>query len=158
MGIYKPDIAKIISIPAILVALLVTTGYFIASFIPGFSINDFNLLFLGYIIISYILSCIIWSIGENHKRILIVIFTMLSVLASYLFFTVIIGLVEFCPQSLGLPCMQDGTLPCQRPPSPPCPEHPVLRFLSYGLPVVILVTGIILFIRERKYKAGKGKK
>jgi hypothetical protein len=100
-----------------------------------------------------------WNFGKNHRRTLIALFTVLSMLAVYFLLSFIAGFFEFCPGYIGmLPCGGDGYPPC--PPPPPCPQTPiqVITGLNLGLQIAILVTGIMLFIKERKNKANKGKK
>jgi hypothetical protein len=152
MKIFKPSIAKILSVPALWWVCTYVQAVFTELFFPNSSDGPpgvwFNLFFL---LAAYILSCLIWEFGKNHRRILIGVFTVLSSFTGFAYWN--FGLPLVCGTSTQSPC--DNI-------SGPCPEQPGCphQLIGYGyiITVIILIIGLALFIREEKKNKKNGKK
>ncbi len=155
MELYKPSLAKILSIPAFFVLLLFLVSILISYLFPDTDLVDalysYGLLIL--LVVSYILSCFIWDLGGNHRRILIAVFTLLNVFSAYFVVSLVISFFGLCLSDLGLPCGPDlGPCPAPRP----CPL-PLWANVAMALPIIVLIVGIVLFIKEGKKKTSKSK-
>jgi len=161
MEIFKPSIAKILSIPVIFLFFLLLVWVLINFFFPSLSIDSPTAVIIYFVclfLISYILSGIIWYLGKNHRRILILVFTVGYMFTAYFVVSLIISFFGLCLTDLGLPCGGDFA-PC--PSSPPiqsCGLSPQLTYLtwtSYGAPILFLIIGILLFVKEGKNNTSK---
>jgi hypothetical protein len=145
MNIFKPTVAKIVSTPSITIAFLLFYMRLITTLPP-------IILLLVILVSGYLISCIAWANGKNHRRSLIVIFTLLTSLSAFFILDIFAGLSSFCLNSCG------GDFgPCPTP----CPETQTSIFLTYlsiGIPILSILIGIISFIKERKVIRGKLKK
>src|SRR5664279_1856393 len=107
MKIFKPSIAKIISTPGISIVILLAIQEI---YVKNFGYGNFEVVSLMWLIISllvaYFISCIIWFRWGNHRRILIVIFTLLSIVG----INILSGFIEisFCHRGVP-PCFGDGS-------------------------------------------------
>lgn len=155
MKLLRPSIAKILSVPALWWVIVYVQAVLTELIFPNSSDAPPGVWFYTFILfVAYILSCLIWEFGKNHRRILIGVITLLSSFTGFLYAN--IGITFFCPPSLtnlGLPCGGDyGPCPVQEG----CPSE--LMILSFILPIIILIIGLVLFIREVKKNKKNGKK
>ena len=135
---FKPSFAKILSTPAIVLLLLWLT---LVLLFNGVDISTVAIAILvgllaGSLLGSYILSCIIWTAGRQHRKILIIIFTVLSIPGFFIWSTILLAYI--CP--LGT-CTSIS-----------------MNYLPLVLPLVIFTTGVIFFIKEEKKSGIKSRK
>lgn len=163
MDILKPSIAKFISFPTTFVVSLILIEYSSAIISDQFTIpiDDQTSFILGIVIallLAYIVSSIIYNWGKNHKRILVFLFTVLSIVATYFLISLIVSFFGLCLTNMELPC-GEGSGPCHV--QSQCPLDPTLTFitwLGYGIMLFIFVSGIISFVKEGNKKLNKVKK
>jgi hypothetical protein len=144
VGIFKPSIAKIISIPAIIVASIIV---FSSIATPPLPYINFYILLGIFSLLAYILSCIIWSFGKRNRLVLIVAFTILNILAAYFIIFIFFACV--------LPPCQPLIGPCQ---TSPCLNGNTFTLLNVIVTILILIIGSSLFLKEAKSKTKKAKK
>lgn len=153
--IFSPSFAKILSTPVLFVVLLIIFLILNNIFFQnvGLTVN-LTIFLLGVIftlLVAYGISCLIWQMGKNNRKLLIFVFTIFGSLALYFAGNLIIAFFGLCMSNLTLPCLSNS--PCQEY-TPPCATDNLLLVVC----VLLLGCGILLFIKEGKSRGKKSKK
>lgn len=154
MRILKPSIGKILTTPFITFLLIIgifnIIGNYFSNIVPEDLSWFINLLILVICIIAgYYISCSIWEYGENHRRVRIIIITLLISLSSFLILSLALSFFSLCLTDMGLPCVPDQQC------NPPQPCHQTLQMkilseISIGIPALVLLIGAMFFRRASK--------
>ncbi len=155
MKSFKLTIAKILTTFVILLLLVIIFFTFIASYISNFLSFNLDLFIVVICIIaSYYISSLLFSYKKNHQKIFIVIITLLISLSSFFILTLLVNFFTLCISDLRLPCLENEKCP----PPPPCTptiQITILSDLCIIIPLIVLVIGVIFFIKENKRKLVK---
>lgn len=154
MKLFSPSIAKILSTPVIFTILTIVLAIGISIFSPNTDFTTYNpvrLLGGGIILllIAYGITCFIWQVGRNHRRLLTVLITFLAMFAVYFLGSILISYFGLC-LPMDLPCIAGSSCPGTNTFCAPA-------FFQSGLCILIFILGALVFFREGKPGSNKTK-